>query len=52
MLAAGRSNLAIASEMVVTLDTVKKHVGHVLRKLGAAHRTEADARAREPRLIP
>jgi DNA-binding NarL/FixJ family response regulator len=29
---------------VVTLDTVKKHVGHVLRKLGAASRTEAEAR--------
>jgi len=45
MLAAGRSNLAIAGELVVTLDTVKKHVGHVLGKLGAANRTEAVARA-------
>ncbi|MGH3163771.1 MAG: LuxR C-terminal-related transcriptional regulator, partial [Streptosporangiaceae bacterium] len=33
MLAAGRSNQAIARELVVTLDTVKKHVGHVLGKL-------------------
>jgi len=41
MLAAGRSNQAIARELVVTLDTVKKHVGHVLGKLGAANRTEA-----------
>ena len=30
MLAAGRSNQAIASQLVVTLDTVKKHVSHVL----------------------
>ena len=30
MMAAGRSNQAIAGELVVTLDTVKKHVGHVL----------------------
>ena len=52
MLAAGRSNQAIAGELVVTLDTVKKHVGHVLGKLGAANRTEAVARARELGLIP
>jgi LuxR family maltose regulon positive regulatory protein len=52
MLAAGRSNQAIAGELVVTLDTVKKHVGHILGKLGAANRTEAVARARELSLIP
>jgi LuxR family maltose regulon positive regulatory protein len=51
MLAAGRSNQAIAGELVVTLDTVKKHVGHVLSKLGAANRTEAVARARELNLL-
>ena len=52
MMAAGRSNQAIARELVVTLDTVKKHVGHVLGKLGAGNRTEAVARARELSLIP
>ena len=52
MLAAGRSNQAIASQLVVTLDTVKKRVSHVLGKLGAANRTEAVARARELSLIP
>jgi LuxR family maltose regulon positive regulatory protein len=52
MLAAGASNQAIASQLVVTLDTVKKHVSHVLSKLGAANRTEAVARARELGLIP
>jgi len=52
MLAAGRSNQAIARELVVTLDTVKKHVSHVMGKLGAANRTEAVARARELGLIP
>ena len=51
MLAAGRSNQAIASELVVTLNTVKKHVSHVLGKLGAANRTEAVARARELSLV-
>jgi LuxR family transcriptional regulator, maltose regulon positive regulatory protein len=52
MLAAARSNQAIASQLVVTLDTVKKHVSHVLGKLGAANPTEAVARARELSLIP
>jgi LuxR family maltose regulon positive regulatory protein len=52
MLATGRSNQAIAGQLVVTLDTVKKHVSHLLGKLGAANRTEAVARARELGLIP
>jgi LuxR family transcriptional regulator, maltose regulon positive regulatory protein len=52
MLAEGRSNQAIARQLVVTLDTVKKHVSHLLAKLGAANRTEAVARARELGLIP
>lgn len=51
-LASGRPNQAVAGELVVTLDTVKKHVGHVLGKLGAANRTEAVTRARELGLIP
>ena len=52
MLAAGRSNQAIARELVVTLDDRQKHVGHVLGKLSAANRTESVARARELSLIP
>ena len=46
-LAAGASNQRIAGELVVTLDTVKKHVSHIFGKLGAASRTEAVARARQ-----
>jgi LuxR family maltose regulon positive regulatory protein len=46
LLAAGRSHQGIAEELVVSLDTVKKHVSRVLDKLGAANRTEAVARAR------
>jgi LuxR family maltose regulon positive regulatory protein len=46
LLAAGKSNQQIADELVVVLDTVKKHVGHILGKLGAANRTQAVARAR------
>jgi LuxR family maltose regulon positive regulatory protein len=51
MLAAGRSNQGIASQLVISLDTVKKHVSHLLGKLGAANRTEAVARGRELGLI-
>jgi LuxR family maltose regulon positive regulatory protein len=52
LIAAGRSNQRIAHDLVVALDTVKKHVTHVLGKLGAANRTEAVARARQLGLIP
>jgi LuxR family maltose regulon positive regulatory protein len=51
LLAAGRSNQQIADELVVVLDTVKKHVGHILHKLGAANRTQAVARARALGLV-
>jgi LuxR family maltose regulon positive regulatory protein len=44
MVAAGRSNQDIARQLVISLDTVKKHVSHVLAKLGAVNRTEAVAR--------
>jgi len=52
LIAAGRSNQHIARELFVSLDTVKKHVTHLLGKLGAANRTEAAARARQLGLIP
>ena len=52
LVAAGRSNQAIAAELVVTVNTVKKHVSHILDKLGATNRTEAVTRARELGLIP
>ena len=41
--AAGRRqpNQAIARELVVTVDTVKSHVTHLLGKLGAANCTQA-----------
>jgi LuxR family transcriptional regulator, maltose regulon positive regulatory protein len=46
LLAAGKSNQEIADELVVVRDTVKKHVGNIMGKLGAANRTQAVARAR------
>jgi ATP/maltotriose-dependent transcriptional regulator MalT len=43
-----RSNRHIADELVITLDTAKKHV---LDKLGADYRTEAVTRGRQLGLI-
>ena len=51
LLAVGASNQQIAERLVVTIDTVKKHVTHVLAKLRANNRTEAVARARELGLL-
>ncbi len=52
LLAAGSPNPRIAEQLVVTVDTVKKHVSHVLAKLGAGNRTEAVSQARQLGLIP
>jgi len=52
LLAAGSSNREIAEKLVVTLDTVKKHVTHVLDKLGVKNRTAAVNQARELGLLP
>ena len=52
LLAAGTPNPRIAEQLVITVDTVKKHVSHLLAKLGAANRTEAVARARQLGLTP
>ena len=52
LLAAGATNRAIAEELVVTLDTVKRHVSHLFSKLQVANRTQAVARARELGLLP
>ncbi|MGW0177202.1 LuxR C-terminal-related transcriptional regulator [Rhodococcus sp. NPDC003322] len=40
-LARGETNAQIASRLVLSEDTVKTHVKHILRKLGAANRAEA-----------
>jgi LuxR family maltose regulon positive regulatory protein len=52
LLAAGAPNRAIAKQLVVTLDTVKRHVSNLFSKLGVANRTQAVARARELGLLP
>ncbi|MDR2986289.1 MAG: LuxR C-terminal-related transcriptional regulator [Nocardiopsaceae bacterium] len=52
LLATGASNPRIAADLVVSLDTAKKHVSHLMSKLGATNRTEAVAHARQLGLIP
>jgi LuxR family transcriptional regulator, maltose regulon positive regulatory protein len=52
LLAAGAPNRAIAQQLVVTQETVKKHLSHLFDKLGVANRTQAVARARELGLLP
>jgi ATP/maltotriose-dependent transcriptional regulator MalT len=42
---------AIAEELVIGLDTVKRAVSHVLGKLGVVNRTQAVARAHELGLL-
>ena len=51
LIALGRRNREIADELVVTLDTVKKHVAHTFEKLGVANRTGAVAEARKLGLV-
>jgi len=50
-LADGASNKEIAADLVISLATVKKHVGNLLGKLGAGSRTQAVARARDASLL-
>jgi len=47
----GYSNPEIASELVVTINTIKKHTSNIYGKLGVSSRTQAIARARELDLL-
>lgn len=51
LLADGKQNREIADELYITRNTVKKHITHILDKLGATNRTQATARARELGLL-
>jgi DNA-binding CsgD family transcriptional regulator/GAF domain-containing protein len=43
LIAVGATNSAIAEKLVITEGTVKSHVKHILRKLGATNRSQAIA---------
>ena len=51
LLAAGASNAQIAQELFITVNTVKRHITHILGKLEAENRTQAAMRARELGLV-
>ena len=45
-LSVGESNAEIARQLVITLNTTKKHLTHIFEKLGVANRRDAVARGR------
>jgi LuxR family transcriptional regulator, maltose regulon positive regulatory protein len=51
LIARGDSNQEIADQLVITLDTVKRHVTHIFEKLGVHNRVQAVARARALSLL-
>ena len=51
LMAAGRTNAEIGEVLSISTDTVARHVGHVLRKLGSATRIEAGAAAAQLGLV-
>jgi DNA-binding CsgD family transcriptional regulator len=44
LMATGETNAGIAARLIISEGTVKSHVKHILRKLGAANRAEAVCR--------
>jgi len=51
LVAGGKSNRQIAEELVISTNTVDRHVSHILAKIGAANRAEATAYAEKQRLL-
>ncbi|WP_324650226.1 response regulator transcription factor [Georgenia sp. H159] len=52
LVAAGRSNVAIARELFLSVSTVKTHLAHINTKLNTQSRTEAVATARDRGILP
>ncbi|HEY3061640.1 MAG TPA: LuxR C-terminal-related transcriptional regulator, partial [Chloroflexota bacterium] len=51
LIAAGRSNREIAQALVISRNTVERHVNHILAKTGATNRTQVAGYAHRHRLI-
>jgi DNA-binding CsgD family transcriptional regulator/pimeloyl-ACP methyl ester carboxylesterase len=51
LVAAGKSNQQIANELVISLNTARKHVANILEKTGTGNRTEAAGYARDHGLV-
>lgn len=52
LLAQGASNPQIAEELVITVNTVKSHISHILTKLQVDNRTQAATYAMQKGIIP
>lgn len=52
LIAEGRTNKQIATQLIVSLGTVKAHTASIFRKLDVANRTEAVSQARHLGMIP
>jgi len=51
LLAYGASNQEVAQQLVIAVDTVKRHVSHIFAKLGVQNRVQAVRRAQEYGLL-
>jgi len=51
LLARGASNLEIAQELVIAIDTVKRHINHIFSKLGVHNRIQATKQAKELEIL-
>ena len=51
LIAVGKSNQQIADELVISLNTVARHVSNIFDKTGAANRTEAASYAHRHGLV-